>query len=243
MFKIADMEDRLLLHFLYQYGMSPVDVSTIKIEDVPIGKATVEDFHYWEYIRDKTNVRARTTLNPELIFTYKAIMTRRGWPNGWVFATARGGRLKQRYIRERIESLAEKVAVKVNPKDFRDSFNEACLETDMKQEIKDSLMGHKRAGARGAYSVSRKAIIDAYKKLFPKLSIDGGLMKSTKNLEEILSAVTVAMLANNPTQEFITLIEHAYGFETGSIREMLAQRMTMDQMRDRLTEKLVKALE
>lgn len=243
MFKIADMEDRLLLHFLYQNGMAPVDVSNLQIAKMPISRDVEVGFIFWEYVRDKTNVKARTALNPELVNTYKVLMTRRGWPeDGWVFETARGGRLMQRYIRERIGALASKVGVECKPKDFRDSFNEVLLESEMKQEVKDSLMGHKRAGARGAYSISRRAITNAYKMAHAGLSLNGGgFGKSQKNLEEILSAVTVAMLANNPTKEFITLIENAYGFEAGSIKDMLGERMTMDQMKTRLMEKLAQA--
>ena len=242
MFLIADMEDKLLLHFLYQYGMSPVDVSKIRIGDIPIDIDTGLELINWEYIRDKTGVRARTALNPELVFTYKSLMGRREWPQtGWVFQTARGGRLQQRYIRDRIGALSSKVGAACKPKDFRDSFNEACLEAEIKQEVKDTLMGHKRAGARGSYSISKLAIRNAYEAVYPKLSLNGGLGKSKKNLEEILSAITVAMLANNPTQEFIVLIEQAYGLQPGTIKNMFSERMTMNQMHAWLKEKLALA--
>ena len=92
-YAIADLEDRLLLHFLYQYGLATVDVSKLRVEIIPVTEATEPDFVYFEYWREKTDIPIMTALNPEVIEVYKAHMARRNWPDeGWVFETNRGNR-------------------------------------------------------------------------------------------------------------------------------------------------------
>ena len=241
MYRIADPEDRLLIHFLYQMGMAPIDASNVRIEKIPMGRETEPDFIYWEYTRQKTDITALTALNPELLFTYKTVMLRRGWPEeGWVFESSGENRLQQRYIRQRLGVIAEKAGVEdFDPKDLRDAFNEALLDVEgMKQEIKDMLFGHKRGGARGHYSVSEDTIVKNYKMVFDKVKLDGGMRAGVKNLEKILSAITHAMLSLNPTPEFISIIEEAYGFEKGTLERMMKDRETAGDVIRRLRERL-----
>jgi hypothetical protein len=50
----------------------------------------------------------------------------------------------------------------------------ALLRADIKQEIKDTLFGHQRQGAREKYAISQATIIDAYNKAFQFLSVNHG---------------------------------------------------------------------
>lgn len=60
-------------------------------------------------------------------------------------------------------------------KNFRSSYNDALLRADIKQELKDVMMGHKRESARGHYHVSETTIKEAYAKAFRYLSINSGM--------------------------------------------------------------------
>ena len=204
MYDVADLEDRALLLVLYQLGLSPIDASKLRIEQLPINEETSEtDFIYFELLREKTGVLTRTALNPELIHDLKALLRSRGWPKeGWVFESSKGNRLEVQYINERMKNLVRKAlgeekAKVFKAKNLRDAFNEALLEANLNGELKDCLFGHVRKGAKEHYSVSRKAIVEAYKKVFPLISINEfkQAMKDKEMLEKAIEDLSEKLTA------------------------------------------------
>lgn len=250
MYNIAGPEDRVILMFLYQYGLAPIDVSHLRIDQIPIDESTEEDFIYWEATRSKTGELVQTALNPEIIHDYKAMMINREAQTlalisrgtikedpQWVFITNRGNRLREDHISDRIKDLADRAldakrAADFLTKDLRDCFNIALTEVNPKipQEIKDRLYGHKPKGARGAYEVSPKGIIETYQKVFGLVSLDGWKQKSRSNREreEVFELMAEFMLKTN--SEFVEAFEKLKGMEPGGVARMLEERMTGQQI-------------
>lgn len=177
MYNVADVEERPMLLFLYQVGLAPIDVSMLRIEQIPIREDTLDDqMIYFEVVREKTETITRTVLNPEIIHDFKVMMKSRGWSDeGWAFVSRRGNRLREDYISKKMKELAKKSldpdkADAFQCKDFRDSYNQALLKAGIPQELKDALFGHKRKGARESYPID--GIIEAYSKTFTLISIN-----------------------------------------------------------------------
>jgi hypothetical protein len=66
---------------------------------------------------------------------------------------------------------------------LRSFYNSALLRADLKQEVKDLMMGHQRLGARGHYGYDEQTILEAYSKVFEFVSING--MQSREDLANI----------------------------------------------------------
>ena len=63
-------------------------------------------------------------------------------------------------------------------KDLRDSYNEAILDSNVNEEIKDTLMGHLRKGAKASYSLSIATVVRVYQEeIYPKLAVNGWNLK------------------------------------------------------------------
>ena len=93
-----------------------------------------------------------------------------------LFISQKGSRLTVRFINDNIKDMVEKTygkeqAEKFKTKSLRDAYNDALLRANLTQEIKDTLFGHKRQGAREKYAISQATIIDAYNKAFQFLKI------------------------------------------------------------------------
>ena len=59
-------------------------------------------------------------------------------------------------------------------KDLRDSYNEAILDSNVNEEIKDTLMGHLRESAKSSYSLSTASVVRIYRdEVFPNLTVNG----------------------------------------------------------------------
>lgn len=98
--------------------------------------------------------------------------------------------IETKRIHEAMKALAEKAFGKTSEKSktfktkmLRSLYNSALLRADLKQEIKDLMMGHQRLGARGHYGYDSQTIIEAYTKAFEYLSING--MQSREDLSKI----------------------------------------------------------
>ena len=80
--------------------------------------------------------------------------------------TSKGNRIKNRDVHEAIKKLVKmeyskkypEAVEKFKTKSLRDSYNDALLRADIKQEIKDVMMGHGRKGSRKHYYVSAQTI-------------------------------------------------------------------------------------
>jgi hypothetical protein len=122
--------------------------------------------------------------------------------------------IEVRRINEAIKSLAERTFGAEKAKDFktkslRSFYNSALLRADIKAEIKDLMMGHARAGARGHYDYDEFTIKEAYAKAFENLSINGiqsredlvKIKEDMKKQSDSLVALIADMKAHNDKLE------------------------------------------
>src|SRR4030067_921376 len=96
-------------------------------------------------------------------------------------------RLTVRFINTNIKDMVEKTygkeqAEKFKTKSLRDAYNDALLRANLTQEVKDTLFGHTRQGAKEKYAISKETIIDAYNKAFQFLTVNHGT-QSRKDFE------------------------------------------------------------
>lgn len=183
LYSVASVRNRALLLCLYQSGFSPIDVSKLNIEHLKDGTKTIyetEDHLYIDKLREKTSIHQKTCISSECVFDIQNMLKERGNPkSGALFVSEKGMRLSTRFINDAMKSLCEKAHGKQLCKEFktknlRDSYNDALLRSEVKQEVKDLMFGHKRLGARGHYHCSPTTIKEAYSKAFKYLSINHG---------------------------------------------------------------------
>src|SRR3972149_1415009 len=175
----GDVRDRALLLCLYQSGFSETDVSCLNVEDLPeIDKC--EGHYPITMHRDKTGILQRTCISEECVHDIKAMLQERGNPKeGALFMSQKGERLTTRFINDAIKAMVVKTygqeqADKFKTKSLRDAYNDALLRANLTQEIKDTLFGHMRSGAKERYAISQATIIDAFNKAFQYLSVNHG---------------------------------------------------------------------
>ena len=255
MYADADIKDRLLLLFGYQIGLLPADISRLRIEQIPINEDTsTDDFIYYELPREKTDIPIRTALNPELIHDYKTLLRLRGYPKkGWVFETREETRLQENHISEAVKkmafrSLESERAKRFKFKDLRDAFNEALLESKIPQEFKDVMMGHRRKGAREAYSMSNKSVVETYAQVFRLLSINHW-KQSKSDMDEVktlfLEIVKINMIedANQRIKENIKFIERLMGLKPNELLDaFMVGSLSRQQLNDMIERRLTKFL-
>jgi len=209
MYSLGSVRDRSLLLTLYQSGLSEIDASSLNIEDLNDIYNHDEGQHlYIEKFREKTNIPQRTCISIEAIHDIKLMLRERGNPKeGALFVSQKGQRLITRFIAEAMTKLCEKAhgdkAKQFKTKSLRSSYNDALLRADIKQEIKDLMMGHKRAGARGHYECSPTTIKEAYEKAFKYLSINHGT-QARKDLERIENSLIGLSTTITKQQQKIT---------------------------------------
>ncbi len=224
----GDARDRALLLVLYQSGFSETDVSSLNIEDLP--KITETEGHYpITMYREKTNVLQRTCISEECVHDIKAMLEERGNPTkGALFISQKGKRLTVRFINDAIKTMVEKTygeeqAEKFKTKSLRDAYNDALLRAKLTQEIKDTLFGHKRKGARSKYAVSQATIIDAYNTAFQFMTVNHGT-QARKDIETMRSQVTaqnreiqvlrdilLSLISREKLEELVTAKVHMTG--------------------------------
>src|SRR3972149_244007 len=175
----GDVRDRALLLCLYQSGFSETDVSMLNIEDLP-NIQQCEGHYPITMHRDKTGVLQRTCISEECVHDIKAMLEERSNPTkGALFLSQKGERLTTRFINDAIKCMVTKTygeqeAEKFKTKSLRDAYNDALLRANLTQEIKDTLFGHMRSGAKERYAISQATIIDAFNKAFQYLSVNHG---------------------------------------------------------------------
>ena len=196
----GSIRDRSLLLCLFQSGFSETDVSSLNIEDLP--DLLTSEGHYPIVLhRAKTNVLQRTCISEECIHDLKAMLAERKNPTkGALFVSQKHQRLSVRFINEAIKRMVldtygEDQAKKWKTKSLRDAYNDALLRANLTQEIKDTLFGHRRQGAKERYAVSQTTIIDAYNKAFQFLSVNHGT-QARKDIE-VMSQQVVEMNENH----------------------------------------------
>jgi hypothetical protein len=190
MYAHANLRDRTLLLVLAQSGFSEVDVSELKIEDIQgLFDMNMTEHYFIEKRREKTNEMQATCLSCEFLHDLRNLLEENGKPQaGYIFTSqtkqtfnpikAEFEPIDTRRINEIMKNLAIKTFGKEKAKLFktkslRSFYNSALLRTDMKQEIKDLMMGHARMGARSKYAYDDITIKENYAKAFEHLSING----------------------------------------------------------------------
>ena len=180
---VADRKTRIALLFGYQCGLAPVDCVKLTWSNLNIDfDKETRKFIPLEHYRSKTGEKGEIIINPDLFHVLKGEWTAQGKPTQGYILHYRGEELAPRHpnlwLKEAsILALGEKRGNEIRFKDLRDSFNNVIKNHEgLKQEIADRLMGHS-IGAKSAY-VTGQAVSNAYRGLFPKLSVNSWLHKT-----------------------------------------------------------------
>jgi hypothetical protein len=184
----------------------------LNIEDLP--NITECEGHYPILMyREKTGVLQRTCISEEAVHDIKAMLEERGNPTkGALFISQKGKRLNTRFINDAIKAMVTKTygaeeAEKFKTKSLRDAYNDALLRANLTQEIKDTLFGHMRKGAKEKYAVSQATIIDAYNKAFQYLTVNHGT-QARKDIEVMRSEmIKMSQLVVKMSEETVKLRE------------------------------------
>jgi len=219
----ANVRDRALLLALYQSGFSEIDVASLNIED--LNDIYEHKQHLFiEKKREKTNIIQATCISAEAVHDLKSMLRERGSPKeGALFVSQKGQRLTTRFINEAMKKLAQKAYPdkKFKTKSLRSAYNSALLRASIQpQELKDLLMGHKRAGARSHYAYDKITILEAYEKAFKYLSINSGtqVKKDLEDLKDYLEKrIEEQAIIIRKQQETIESMQNA-------IRDLLAKQ-------------------
>jgi site-specific recombinase XerD len=216
----GDARDRALLLVLYQSGFSETDVSALNVEDLP--KITETEGHYPITMhREKTGVLQRTCISEEAVHDIKAMLEEREAKGQLepdkdgktpLFISQKGERLTTRFINDAIKMMVEKTygkedAAKFKTKSLRDAYNDALLRANLTQEIKDTLFGHKRKGAKEKYAISQQTIIDSYNRAFQYMTVNHGT-QARKDIEVMRSEmIKMSQLVVKMSEETVKLRE------------------------------------
>ena len=183
--ELGNNQQTLSILFGYQCGLVPADIVSLTWERLNLDFETEQrDFIYVENVREKTGALHVFVLNPDLLHYLKAHWTDSGKPtSGWVFQGYQGTSMTPRNLNHffkdmSVKALGENRGGQLVFKDLRDSYNEAILDSDVNEEIKDILMGHLRESAKANYSVSFGTLVRTYReKIFPRLAVNGWRLK------------------------------------------------------------------
>ena len=183
--ELAPNHQTLAILFGYQCGLTPSDIVSLTWERLNIDfKTEKRDFIHVENQREKTGALHVFILNPDLLHYLRAHWTDAGKPSsGWIFEGYKGSSMTSRnlnaFFKElAVKALGENRGSELVFKDLRDSYNEAILDSDVNEEIKDTLMGHLRKSAKANYSISIGTLVRTYReKIFPRLAVNGWRLK------------------------------------------------------------------
>ena len=192
--EIADNQQALGILFGYHCGLTPTDTVSLTWDRLNIDfENEKREFIHVEAVRDKTGVDHVIILNPDLLHFLKAHWIARDKPNtGWIFEGYSNQAMNRRNLNYFFKDLATKAlgehrGGELTFKDLRDSFNEAILDSEVNEEIKDILMGHVRPSAKGNYSFSTASVVRIYREqIFPKLAINGWALKEKASEVDML---------------------------------------------------------
>lgn len=188
--------DRAILLTLYQSGFSEVDVANMKIQEFPFYTESGEwqipstSDLYHKRRREKTNEWQQTCISREALEEIRIMLQSRGFPKeGWLFVSFRDQQLGVRFINEMLKGVVTKgfngKAEQWKTKHLRDAFMNGLLQAKVTQELKDSMVGHKRQGARDDYAITELTVKTAYESAFKFLTVNGYGSQSRK-LEEFI---------------------------------------------------------
>lgn len=187
--------DRSVLLTLYQSGFSEVDVSNMRIEDFDFydknGKWQLKPFEdvYHARKREKTNILQQTCISRECIEDIRIMLQNRGFPkSGYLFVSQKGEQFTPRFINDTLKTLVKRNfkdrASLWKTKNLRDAFMNALDRAKLGERVFDSLVGHKKRGAKHHYGVTEQTIKEGYNSAFKYLAING-VGSSTRKIEQI----------------------------------------------------------
>jgi FtsZ-binding cell division protein ZapB len=132
-------------------------------------------------------------LNPDNLHYLRAHWIDTGKPSsGWIFEGYKSSSMTSRnlnaFFKElAVKALGENRGTELVFKDLRDSYNEAILDSDVNEEITDTLMGHLRKSAKANYSISIGTLVRTYReKIFPRLAVNGWRLKQEASMVDRL---------------------------------------------------------
>jgi len=183
--ELAPNHQTLAILFGYQCGLTPSDIVSLTWERLNIDfENEKRDFIHVENQREKTGALHVFILNPDLLHYLRAHWIDIGKPSsGWIFEGYKSSSMTSRnlnaFFKElAVKALGENRGSELVFKDLRDSYNEAILDSDVNEEIKDTLMGHLRKSAKANYSISIGTLVRTYReKIFPRLAVNGWRLK------------------------------------------------------------------
>ena len=183
--ELGNNQQTLAILFGYQCGLVPADIVSLSWERLNLDFETEQrDFIYVENVREKTGALHVFVLNPDLLHYIKAHWVDSDKPtSGWIFEGYQGTSMTPRNLNHffkdtSLKALGDNRGGQLVFKDLRDSYNEAILDSDVNEELKDILMGHLRESAKANYSVSFGTLVRTYReKIFPKLAVNGWRLK------------------------------------------------------------------
>ncbi len=196
--ELGNNQQTLAILFGYQCGLVPADIVTLTWERLNIDFESEErEFIHVENVREKTGALHVFILNPDLLHYLRAHWIDMGKPSsGWVFEGYKGSSMSPRNLNQffkdmSVKTLGETRGSQLVFKDLRDSYNEAILDSDVNEEIKDTLMGHLRESAKANYSISLGTLVRTYReKIFPKLAVNGWRLKQkASEVDKLAEAV------------------------------------------------------
>jgi len=241
--ELGNNQQTLMTLFGYQCGLVPADIVSLTWERLNIDLETEQrDFIYVENVREKTGALHVFILNPDLLHYLKAHWLDSGKPSsGWIFEGYQGTSMTPRnlnyYFKDMaVKALGENRGGQLVFKDLRDSYNEAILDSDVNEEIKDTLMGHLRESAKANYSVSFGTIVRTYReKIFPKLAVNGWRLKQEASKVDRLYT-EVEGLKNALKQ--VEGENASYKTRIDSLQEQVSNLVEMEERRDKQVERL-----
>jgi integrase len=183
--ELADNQQALAVLFGYHCGLTPTDTVSLTWDRLNVDfENEKREFIHVEAVRDKTGVDHVIILNPDILHFLKAHWLARDKPStGWIFEGYSDSAMNRRNLNYffkdlAVKALGEQRGGELTFKDLRDSFNEAILDSEVNEEIKDILMGHVRPSAKGNYSFSTASVVRIYREqIFPKIAINGWALK------------------------------------------------------------------
>lgn len=183
--ELAPKHQTLAILLGYQCGLAPSDIVSLTWERLNLYFETEKrDFIHVENQREKTGALHVFILNPDILHYLRAHWIDLGKPSsGWIFEGYKGHSMTPRnlnhFFKENaMKALGDNRGSELVFKDLRDSYNEAILDSDVNEEIKDTLMGHLRESAKANYSISIGTLVRIYReKIFPRLAVNGWRLK------------------------------------------------------------------
>lgn len=197
--------DRALLLTLYQSGFSEIDALSLKIQDLGLydtsgnWRLTLNEDLYVCKLREKTNIPQKTMISREALEEIRIMLQQRGFPKeGFLFETQKNEPITVRALADMFKALVESGfkgrSSEWQTRKLRDSFGNALLKAQITAEVKDTMFGHKRQGARENYEITEDTIRESYQNAFKFLTING-FGSTSRKVEELETKFTVELKA------------------------------------------------